>query len=276
VLRSDRSAENQAGGGAQSRSAAEKGPNLIPVFLKLKLVARRVVFSARAAKVPVVKLIDCSSKERLTMRQKPQGWKAVVDLGSTDPFRKIELPAGKAEREHVIAKWFLAALSTSKSTDLQILDLTQLAENDHDFEIRTERGLRFLELTEFAPLSGPYAEVSDMLNVGTTADQLLALINEKAAHYSQSGVPIILLIYPTHYAFEPLEYVFDLSEDRLRARPPMFEQVFFFFPTHPTGSEFRLMYPTQAAPLSQARIDHLRKKWFTNGDLTKEAWVSYE
>lgn len=210
------------------------------------------------------------------MRQKPQGSKAVVDLGSTDPFRKIELPPVKAEREYVVAKWFLAALATSNSADLQIQDLMQLVENDHDFEIRTERGQRFLELTEFAPLSGPYSEVPDMLNVGTTTDQLLALINKKAAHYSRSSVPIILLIYPTHYAFEPLDDVFDLAEDDLRARAPMFEQVFFFFPTHPTGSEFRLMYPTEAPALSQTRIDIMRKRWFANADLTKEARISHE
>jgi len=210
------------------------------------------------------------------VRQKPQGWKAVVDLGSGDPFRKIGLPTGKAEREYVVAQWFRSALATGQSTDLQIQDLTQLVENDHDFEIKTERGRRFLELTEFAPLSGPYAEVSDALNVGTTADQLLTLINKKAAHYPRSDPHLILLIYPTHYAFEPLEYVFDLVGDGLRTCPPLFEQVFFFFPTDPIGSEFRLMYPTGAPALSQAIIDDMRKKWFANGDLTKEAWVSYE
>jgi hypothetical protein len=206
--------------------------------------------------------------------RKPQGWNAVVNLGSADSFQKITLPADKAERERVVAKWFWASLSTSQSPDLRIHRLDPLPENDHDFKLATDRGDRFLQLTEFAPLSGPYTEASDKLNVGTTADRLTATVCKKACHYSPSGTRVILLIYATHYAFQPLDDVFELVEDGLRLHPTIFEQVFFIFPIHPTGSGLRLMYPTTAQRLSQSAIDSMRKKWFANSDLTKEAWIS--
>jgi hypothetical protein len=128
---------------------------------------------------------------RNQVRQKPQGRNAVVDLGSADAFQQITLPDDKEEREHVIAKWFQASLLASQSADLRIQKLDPLPQNDHDFKLATDRGDRFLQLTEFAPLSGPYTEASDMLNVGTTADRLTAAIGEKASHYSRSEIPVI-------------------------------------------------------------------------------------
>jgi hypothetical protein len=125
---------------------------------------------------------------RNQVRQKPQGRNAVVDLGSADAFQQITLPDDKEEREHVIAKWFQASLLASQSADLRIQKLDPLPQNDHDFKLATDRGDRFLQLTEFAPLSGPYTEASDMLNVGTTADRLTAAIGEKASHYSRSEI----------------------------------------------------------------------------------------
>lgn len=205
------------------------------------------------------------------MARKPKGWISVIELGSLAPHESVSLPDGKAEREHLIAKCFVNSLSGSAEFGIAILNFEQLPQADYDFKVVTQDGDRFLELTEFAPLAGPYAD-AEMANVGETADQICNAIAKKSAHYRASGTPVILLVYVTHYAFQPEEYVFWLVEHYLRKSQPRFEEVFFLVPRTQGPGELRLLHPTIGRDLSAREIEDYRKKGFVNADLS-HSWI---
>jgi hypothetical protein len=210
------------------------------------------------------------------MTKKPQGWNSVVQLGSAEPFSPIVLPDDKSEREALIVQWFWSSLKANHISALQFHKAIQNSEDDFDFEIQTSSGTEILELTEFAPLSdrGGFANAADTLNVGATVDALTNAIMRKADHYAHKPRGLNLLVYVTHYAFQPIEDVFRLVEDRLWRLQPFFERVFFMIPNSAIGSELYILYPTSSPRLTSEEIKKMRGRWFANGDLSREAWVS--
>ncbi len=207
------------------------------------------------------------------MRKKPQGWNSVIDLGSTKPFSSIILPDGKSEREAVVVDRFCKSLGASDDSNLRVREATQNREDDFDFKLETTEGEKILELTEFAPLSGRggFANAPDRLNVGAAADALINAIMKKADHYAHKPTGLILLVYVTHYAFQPIEDVFLLVEDRLRRLRPFFECVFFIIPNSNTASEIRILYPAASPCLSPDATKKLRGRWFANSNFSREA-----
>ena len=212
------------------------------------------------------------------MTKKPKGWNSVIELSSGKAFSPIVLPEAKSEREKLIANWFCASLKSHGTPELQILQVTQNREDDFDFQITTPEGHKTLELTEFAPFSaqGGFSNATDQLNVGATADALTNMIMRKADHYPHKPVGLVLLVYVTHYAFQPLEDVYRLVEDRVGRLEPFFERIFFMIPNSAHASELRNLYPTSCSKLTIEEIKRMRQRWFANGDFSREAWTSTE
>jgi hypothetical protein len=202
--------------------------------------------------------------------KKPQGWNGVVNLDPPQGLAPIVLPAEKDKREAILVDMFRNGFTADDCPLPTIVSVKQNIEDDFDFSVQTSAGHRDLELVEFAPLEGVrggYDAVPDTLNVGRIADRLTGLVMKKADHYAgYSGPGLTLLVYSTHYAFQPLDDVFQLSAQRLRRAKPLFERVCFLIPTFPKGSAIYTVFPISSPELTPEEVRTRRKRWFANAD----------
>lgn len=115
---------------------------------------------------------------------------------------------------------------------LQIDTFVQNAENDDDFTVATPDGVRDLELTELAPLRGPYESAATRRTHGEAADMIVDAVMKKAAKRpAATTTPLVLLVYVTHFAFNPSPTAIRLACHYLGSKPHPFERVFLFCPT---------------------------------------------
>jgi hypothetical protein len=96
----------------------------------------------------------------------------------------------------------------------------------------------------------------------------------KADHYSYKPAKLILLVYVTHYAFQPIDDVFKLVQMQLTRLRPFFEGVYFMIPIFETSSEVHCLYPSEPIGFTGVEIKKIRSRWFANGDFRREAQVA--
>lgn len=102
-------------------------------------------------------------------------------------------------------------------------------EDGPDFDVTWNGKAAFAELTELAPLSGPYKTAKRLFTVKEMADALVELVEKKHKKYKDRGYfPLFLLIYITDDAFYVVDEVLLVVAHMLQVgNPIVFEAVFF-------------------------------------------------
>lgn len=120
-------------------------------------------------------------------------------------------------------------------------------ENGPDFDVTWNGKEAFVELTELAPLSGPYATARRVFTVKEMADALVGLVRSKNQKYEDRGYyPIFLLIYITDDAFYVAEEVLLVVAHMLQVGGKIvFDAVFFVSFWADGKPHMRMPYPHQ-------------------------------
>lgn len=163
------------------------------------------------------------SIKRLNIVNTPSGMPLVL------PQQVFSFPQDKEEAEGVAMKALFEVL---------MLDYVQYKfesyrrhpkEDGPDFDVTWKGKEAFVELTELAPLSGPYSTAKRLFTVKEMADALIGLVEKKNKKYKGRGYsPLFLLIYITDDAFYVVEEVLLVVAHMLQVgNPIVFEALFF-------------------------------------------------
>lgn len=185
-----------------------------------------------------------------SQRRKPTGKTGPISFGPDGLSRHpVEFPHAKPDIEMFIAHLFCVGKAGMRPQMTRYGAFSTLApqrENSADLKVRTERGERWLELTEFAPLAefaGRYENVSGRWSAEQLASLVLDLIHRKA--HKNYGANVILVIYKTHETlFVPPPILRSL---RKVLQDPPFESIYFLSPhDHECASVWEI-WPGDAA-----------------------------
>lgn len=181
---------------------------------------------------------------------KPQGSSGPIQVGAGGAVWKvIPFPEGKAEREELIAKLFVAAFDhyVAMQSEPSFAPFGQPIQNDEnhlDFTVATSQGQKLMELAEFAPLHayGPkFENAPKELHPKSKADLAFDLIAAKSAH--QGGKDRFLVIYVTEQGF----WLDPISVERIRRKahtsPPNFDRVYYLSPHDLTSASATEIWP---------------------------------
>jgi len=203
-------------------------------------------------------------------RKKPQGRKGPIRISDVGlEWAIIDFPGEKAARELMIAEMFVRAAnrlimypSAEQPSYVPFSELIQNAENDVDFTINTGRGVKRLEVTEFAPLyqHGPrFEDAPRQLDQGTKSDLLLELLRKKSAR--QGGANRLLLVYVTEQGFWIDPITIEIVRRALSHESPQFERVYFVSPHSITAGMVWEIFPGTPHPFFATLNDHdLRRR----------------
>lgn len=168
----------------------------------------------------------------MNKQTKPTGISTSMQISSAGVHRETaDFPQTKAEIELLIAKAFCAgkpALNPHITRYGMFTNLEPQPENSLDFKVLTEKGSRWLELAEFAPLNhfrGKYENVPTTWDIEDMKALFLALIDKKSVKNYGDGV--ILLIYKTHDALFVPPPIIRSVRSTLGSSPPSFESIYF-------------------------------------------------
>ena len=160
-------------------------------------------------------------------------------------FLQIPFPETKDEIEQfVVASFSREALPGG----LTIRSKHQNRENDLDFAIKTNKGGKFLELMEVAPLEnlrGSYTSAPSSYKPYEFAEYIHAKAMKKSDHYASGHAPkIVLLLYVTHWTFTLSESVICLLQYWFATKPHCFEWIFAYHPIDQQTGIRHLLFPT--------------------------------
>jgi hypothetical protein len=147
-------------------------------------------------------------------------------------------PDKKSAREFMIAEMFVRAANEfvmgerpGQPAYRPFCNLVQNEESDLDVSITTSRGVKRMELAEFAPLDkhGPHFENAPrQLDQVAKAELMLELVRKKSKHHG--GPNRLLLIYVTEHCFKVDPIAIEIMRRRLVQEPPRFERVYYVSP----------------------------------------------
>lgn len=165
-------------------------------------------------------------------QKKPSGIRTSILISSSGVHReKAHFPGEKAELELLFAKAFCGGKPPLNPHITQYGSFTKLKaqpENNLDFRVITEKGQKWLELAEFAPLNnfgGRYENIPTTWTIEDMINQFLALIMKKNSKSYGNGV--ILLIYNTHDSLFVPPPIIRSVRKTLASSPPTFEAIYF-------------------------------------------------
>jgi len=180
---------------------------------------------------------------------KPTGFtgpvKVTITPGNTElEFQKFQFPIHKEEIEEIVVKGFIRTIN--KIGDLSVQKYEQNEQNDLDFNLYTNGGLKLLELMEVAPLEhlqGSYDKALDSYKGFDFAEYILKKIMKKSDHYSGVKSNIFLLIYVTDWHFILSETTTALLQYWTLTQKHNFERIYYYKPCDEEGIVSRI-FPT--------------------------------
>lgn len=192
-------------------------------------------------------------------RRKPTGRTGPISIGPNGLSRKlIQFPQSKADIELFIAKGFCAGNSGMRPQIKRYGEFTDLQpqpENSLDFQVKTQKGRRWLELAEFAPLkdfAGRYENVSAQWPMDEMARLFMDLIQKKNGKNYGEGV--ILVIYKTHDTLFVPPPVIRNVHAKLADLQPTFESIYFLSPHDQEAASAWQVWPDD--PSNEGPIVH--------------------
>jgi len=197
------------------------------------------------------------SIKRVSVVNTPSGMPLVM------PMQVFSFPTDKDAAEEVAMKALFDELAQGYVQYQFESFCRRPREDGPDFDAIWDGKAAFVELTELAPLCGPYATAQRVFTVREMADGLVALVRKKNQKYKTRGYyPIFLLIYITDDAFYVAEEVLLVVAHMLQVGEAIvFEAVFLVSFWADGKPHMRMPYPHQEnllllniAPLLQMQV----------------------
>jgi hypothetical protein len=198
----------------------------------------------------------------MTKRKKPRkptghaGSIVVSSLPQASGFERVEFPGGKDELERYI---FGGARRTATRVGMDPYRLlgepVQNPENDFDFTLPTAYGREFLDLVEFAPITGAggYAGAPLSYTVDGLGDEVISAIRAKAEHYGTGMAGLQLLVFSTDFRYRPEQPVLDWVSCWCVDTQHPFKTIHYYFPEEGQTGVLTLVFPRAVEEIS--RID---------------------
>lgn len=173
-------------------------------------------------------------------RKKPRGTALTLQIGPAGAVCvEKELPAGKPEIELHFAQMFCTdnqGMRPHFKRFGRFDNLRAQEENDLDFTVETDLGLKWLELAEFAPIKevGHYKDSTGSWNAAELADLFKKLVKKKNGKLY--GGSVILMVYATHDHFWVPPPIIRMMPSMLQGEGLTLEAVYMVSP-HGTTTE---------------------------------------
>ena len=149
-------------------------------------------------------------------------------------FEKIPFSEEKAAVEKHMVERFIASMNKhlAKMGDRFFLaDPQSNSEDDFDFTVSSPNGPAYLELTEIAPLTGPYEQAPAKYKPYDFGKAILSGILEKSNRYPKNmGRDAFLLLYVTHWSFALSKTTLACLRYWLTGQPTVFRAIFTYEP----------------------------------------------
>jgi hypothetical protein len=189
------------------------------------------------------------------MPRKPSGQIGAVRAQGSGPsinvsWNKILFPDGKEDHEALVARAFLPAAEKLMGTKLSA---NKLPEADHDFHVEgadIDADLQLMEMVIRPNRGSPYDRRKGPLNPGKYSDLLIGQIRRK--QYPKGRTPIWLLLYYTHWQFDPSAAVQFLLHRYLTRNNHPYEKVFLLHLFDQETAEVNALYPDVAGAQAEA------------------------
>lgn len=197
--------------------------------------------------------MDQSKRER----KKPRGTSGTLQIGPNSVVRvEKELPSGKHEIELHYAEMFCTdnqGMRPHFKRFGRFDNLRAQEENDLDFTVDTDLGVKWLELAEFAPIKevGHYQDSSGFWNGSELAELFKKLVKKKNAKFY--GGSVVLLVYATHDHFWVPPPIIRMMPSYLRNEGLTLEAVYMVSP-HGTVVEAWPGDPTSEGPMGLGNV----------------------
>jgi hypothetical protein len=163
-------------------------------------------------------------------------------------FIPIQFPQSKVDIEQYVVNAFLRSAGQSGILFFDITGVHQNAIDDLDYRLDTNRGPKYLELMEIAPLEhlrGQHSSAPSSYNQYDFAQYIHKKAMGKSCKYTNStAVPIMLLMYVTHWAFGVGPTTLALLQFWALQENHCFEWIYFYSPIDQTEGTATIIYPS--------------------------------
>jgi|SRR5208337_2906911 len=182
----------------------------------------------------------------------------------------FKLPAGKEEAEESTMNALAAQLSKGY-VPFRFDSYTRHPKEDGpDFDVIWNGSQAYVELTEYAPLRGPYEAASRLFTVEEMAKGLEERVVAKNENYKKRGMsPIFLLVYVTDDAFYVSEEVLILLAYYLQFHNDIIFEAVFFLAFWPDGRPHMRMPFPHYEDLRLRDMSRITKQQIINLDVLK-------
>jgi hypothetical protein len=182
-------------------------------------------------------------------------------------FSRDISPGKKDENEQIIAEAF--KLTLEKILPGKSIKLTQLEENDLDYELDLNGEISKIEFTELVLKYPPYKEIGDtaIIHYKDWSDKFSKIVETKNTKLYQVGMPIDLLVYTTHFAYVGNDFCITLAREYLRhyGAGKNFRNI-YYLDFLGEASKLFVMKP-YAEKLKPSLRQEYEKQWYMNANL---------
>jgi hypothetical protein len=165
-------------------------------------------------------------------------------------------PTDKPSIEAKVFDYFRAHIPADERRYHGITNVRQNdAENDLDGTVETTRGDILIDVAEVAPLEklrGRYDDANAAATIGELADALTSVVFKKSQKYAGITPRPWLLLYTTHWAFNPTQTAQLVAGAELCRIKHHIGRVFLLSPMDEDTAEVATIYP---APIEVLRLD---------------------
>lgn len=179
----------------------------------------------------------------------------------------LKFPEDKEAAEEMAMRGLIAALRADEGP-FRFSSFTRHPQPDGpDFEIEWNGHRGYIELTELAPLRGPYSTAKRVFTVAEMARCMEQAVNQKQQKYlARPHRPLFLLIYVTDDAFYITEEVLAVFAYRLRGRKDIIFEAVFYLAFWADGRPcVRVAYPLER-DISQEYVERVLDQQVINPD----------
>jgi hypothetical protein len=183
----------------------------------------------------------------------------------------FKLPAGKEEAE----EFTMNALAAELAKDYVPFRFDSYSrhpkEDGPDFDVIWNGTQAYVELTEYAPLGGPYEAAKRLFTVEEMARGLEERVVTKNKNYKKRGMsPIFLLVYVTDDAFYVSEEVLTLLAYYIQVHSDIIFEAVFFLAFWPDGRPHMRMPFPHREDLRLRDMSRIAKQQVANPDVLKQ------
>lgn len=191
------------------------------------------------------------------MPKKPTGTNGFTTLSNEGvAFHRRVWPTDKRGIEDKVLRYFEASLDPAERRRLDVIRVRQNdAENDLDGTVETKSGDILIDVAEIAPLAplrGNWDAAKPWTTIGELADTVLTVVRAKSAKYVGIKPRPWLLLYATHWAFNPTDTTLKVVGAELFRSGHNLDRVYF---VTPMDDERAALMPVLPVPPEAMRID---------------------